>query len=117
MPSDAALTAAVAAAIERHGVEVEIERAARGSLEPIPGRSVQRGTQSAARSGTFKAIFGPKREIYDQDLVSEVEFDLIVAPAGFAPEAGDTVEGGKILEVETIQPGGTVVLYICRVSQ
>ena len=107
---------------KRIGTPVTINRKARGVTEPVPDQMYERGEQQPARTGTFRAIFPSRTEVYREDnLVSDETEQVVVEPGLFTPESGDTLVLGsrtaKILEVETVNPDGTKpLIHLCEVS-
>ena len=104
------------------GGEVTITSSARGTYEPIPGRTVTRGEQVAAQTGTFTAaLVEADVELGTGDLVESCKEYFVVAPGPFLPRPTDKITYGdsslQILAVKHVRPDGQTLVYSeCEVA-
>ena len=105
------------------GQKATIKRMARGRYEPIPGATVNRGTNELATSADFDAVLASPREkrLMPGETTGEDSMQqLILSPGPFEPEEGDTaIFGGieyLIRSVKTERPDGeTAIIHTCDV--
>lgn len=106
--------------IENAGLDVTITRTVVGSFDPTTGGTTAAADIVATASGVQTRY--SNRDI-DGTVIKRGDMRLLIAASGLSisPEQGDTATSDSIVwqvvNVESIKPSDTAVLYICQVRK